>query len=63
MNQHTVDPIALHLTLRRIALRESAARRRRAQVGFWRRLFCPRRRREHLVRLGSAEIVHNNLAS
>ncbi len=64
MSQPTVDPIVLHLALRRIAEREAAARgRRRGSAGFWRGLFTPRARREHLVRLSPAEVVHNNLAS
>jgi hypothetical protein len=66
MSRQTIDPIALHLALRRIARRESgraAARRSRARPGFWRLVFTPRRRREHRARLGPAEIVHNNLAT
>jgi hypothetical protein len=63
MTPHTVDPTALHLALRRIARRESAARRRQCRAGFWARVFTPSARREHQARLGPRETVHNNLAS
>ena len=60
----TVDPVTLHLALRRIARRESDARRRSARPGFWHRIFgSDHKRREHVARLGPAETVHNNLAS
>jgi hypothetical protein len=63
MNRSTVDPTALHVALRRIERREAAARRRRTTPSLWRRIFTPRHRREHVARLGPAEVVHSNLAS
>ncbi len=63
MSSSTVDPTALHVALRRIERREAIARRRRQRPGFWRRVFAPHHRREHVARLGPSEVVHNNRAS
>ena len=63
MSASTVDPVALHLALRRIERREAVARHRRSRPGFLRRLFTPRYRREHTARLAPGETVHSNLAS